>query len=288
MIATDGSITSQGSQISAEGDALLLAKDNINLDVAHNYETQTSDSRASGWGFDNRMTGLPVGMYKSKANGDGTTDTTVSTNLSVGGSATLATTTGDINIIGSNAVSTGDMNLNAANNLNIISAQNTATNENHSRSKAIGNVVISDTERFMGYHSEKANNDNQTVTQVSSNVGSLAGNVNATAGNQYTQIASNVVAGNDINVTAKDIQMLTAQNTGDAHSDQSALKIGVFARVSRAQQRWTTASDAGHGGRRQRLSGRQCCYRHVDLQSDQQRLWLRQYTQGRSGYRRIQ
>ena len=232
MIATDGSITSQGAQISAEGNALLLAKDNINLDVAHNYETQTSDSRASGWGFDNRMTGLPVGMYKSKANGDGTTDTTVSTNLSVGGSATLATTTGDINIIGSNAVSTGDMNLNAANNLNIISAQNTATNENHSRSKAIGNVVISDTERFMGYHNEKANNDNQTVTQVFSNVGSLSGNVNATAGNQYTQIASNLVAGNDINVTAKDIDIRTAQNTGDAHSDQSALKIGAFARVS--------------------------------------------------------
>ena len=257
MIATDGSITSQGSQISAEGDALLLAKDNINLDVAHNYETQTSDSRASGWGFDNRMIGLPIGVYKSKANGDGTTDTTVGTNLSVGGSATLATTTGDINIIGSNLVSVGDMNLNAANDLNIISAQNTAENENHSRSKAIGNVVISDTERFMGYHSEKANNDNQTVTQVSSNVGSLTGNVNATAGNQYTQIASNVVAGNDINVTAKDIEMLTAQNTGDAHSDQSALKIGVFARVSSPIIDLVNNIDAAHNsdGRLQAMQG---------------------------------
>ena len=171
--------------------------------------------------------------------------------------ATLATTTGDINIIGSNAVSTGDMNLNAANNLNIISAQNTAANENHSRSKAIGNVVISDTERFMGYHSEKANNDNQTVTQVSSNVGSLAGNVNATAGKQYTQIASNVVAGNDINVTAKDIQMLTAQNTGDAHSDQSALKIGVFARVSSPIIDLVNNIDAAHNsdGRLQAMQG---------------------------------
>ena len=232
MIATDGSITSQGSQISAEGDALLLAKDNINLDVAHNFEAQTSDSKASGWGFDNRMTGLPIGVYKNKANGDGSTDTVTGTSLSVGGKATLATTQGDINIIGSNAVSTGDMNLNAANNLNIVSAQNTAQNENHSNNKAIGKVVISDTERFMGYHSEKANNDNQTITQVSSNVGSLSGNVNATAGNQYTQIASNVVAGNDVNVTAKTIDIRTAQNTGDAHSDQSALKIGAFARVS--------------------------------------------------------
>ena len=232
IIATDGSIDSQGTQISAEGNALLLAKDNINLDVAHNYEAQTSDSKASGWGFDNRLTGIPIGVYNKKANGDGATDTTVGTNLSVGGHATLATTTGDINIIGSNAVSTGDMNLNAANNLNIVAAQNTAQNENHSNNKAIGKVVISDTERFMGYHAEKANNDNQTVTQVSSSVGSLSGNVNATAGNAYTQTASNVVAGNDVNVTAKSIDILTAQNTGDAHSDQSALKVGVFARVT--------------------------------------------------------
>ncbi len=230
--ATAGSIQSEGTQISSEGDANLSATEHINLDVAHNTEVQTSDSKASGWGFDNRMTGLPVGVYKNKANGDGATDTVVGTSLSVGGKASLTTTKGDINIIGSNAVSTGDMTLNAGNNLNIVSAQNTAANENHSNNKAIGKVVISDTERFTGYHSEKANNDNQTVTQVSSNVGSLNGNVNATAGNKYTQTASNVVAKNDISVTAKSIDILTAQNTGDSHSDQSATKVGAFARVS--------------------------------------------------------
>ena len=84
--------------MSAEGNALMIAHDDINLDVAHNYEAQTSASKASGWGFDNRLTGIPIGVYHKKANGDGATDTTVGTNLSVGGHATLATTSGDINI----------------------------------------------------------------------------------------------------------------------------------------------------------------------------------------------
>ncbi|TDR28910.1 hemagglutinin repeat-containing protein [Hydromonas duriensis] len=232
VMATDGNIDSQGTQMSAEGNALLLAKHDINLDVAHNYETQTSNNKASGWSFDNRLTGLPMGVFKNKGNGDGATDTVTGTQLSVGGTSTLATTQGDITLTGANIVANGDVNLNAARNLTIQSAQDTVTNENHSNNKAIGKVVVSDTERFMGYHNEKHNDNNTAVTQVASNVGSLGGKVNLKAGNAYTQTASNVVAAQDINVTAKTIDINTADNTGSSHVDDKAVKVGVFARVT--------------------------------------------------------
>ncbi|HCE11027.1 MAG TPA: hypothetical protein DEQ40_20960 [Oxalobacteraceae bacterium] len=66
LLATDGSITSQGSSLSAEGNALLIAKDHITLDVAHNLESQDQDNKAKGWSYDNRCT-LPVGVFKSCA-----------------------------------------------------------------------------------------------------------------------------------------------------------------------------------------------------------------------------
>ena len=232
MIATEGSIDSQGTQMSAEGDALILARDNINFDVAHNYEKQDTDSKSSGWSAGINLGIIPFGMNKGKANGDGTTDTITGTQLSVGGNATLGTTKGDITLTAANIVANENINVNAARNLTVQSGQDTADNENHSDNKAIGRVAISDTERFFGYHTEKHNDNGANVTQVSSNIASLGGNVNLTAGEKYTQTASNVMAANDINVTAKSIELLTADNTGVHHDDDKSLKVGIFARVT--------------------------------------------------------
>ena len=131
-----------------------------------------------------------------------------------------------------NIVANENVNINAARNLTVQSGQDTAANENHSDNKAIGSVRISDTERFWGYHTEKHNDNGANVTQVSSNIASLGGNVNLKAGEKYTQTASNVMAANDINVTAKSIELLTADNTGVHHDDDKSLKVGVFARVT--------------------------------------------------------
>jgi filamentous hemagglutinin len=70
------------------------------------------------------------------------------------------------------------------------------------------------------------------VTQVASNAGSLAGNVNLTAGGQYTQTASSVVAASDINLTAAAIDLKAAANTRSAKQESESLKIGAFAHIS--------------------------------------------------------
>ena len=193
LLATDGSITSEGAQMSAGGDATLIASDNITLGVAHSTQAQTQGSKVSGIGLANNTFGLPVGTYDDKSNGAGLTDTITGTQLSVGGNATLATVKGDIGLTATNIAADGDVNIAAARNLTIQSGQDTAANDNTSNNKAIGTVVVSDTERFSGYHTEDHIDNNAKVTQVASNVGSLNGDVNLSAGGAYTQTASNVL-----------------------------------------------------------------------------------------------
>ncbi|WCE05584.1 hemagglutinin repeat-containing protein [Pseudoxanthomonas sp. JBR18] len=171
-----------------------------------------------------------MGTNNQQGDGLGSSDTITDTQLS-GGNASLSTTTGDIALTGSNIAATGDVNLHAARDLTIASGQDSVSNANQSDSKAIGTVVISDTERFSGWHREQHQDDSSQVTQVASSVGSLGGNVNLSAGGRYTQVASNVVAAGDVDITAASIDVLTADDLGAASQQDKALKIGAFARV---------------------------------------------------------
>jgi filamentous hemagglutinin len=56
-------------------------------------------------------------------------------------------------------VATKDVTLAAANNLTIQRGQDTASNT--ANNKAVGSVVVSDTERFSGYHTEDHDYHNQ-------------------------------------------------------------------------------------------------------------------------------
>nr|WP_285230668.1 hemagglutinin repeat-containing protein [Stenotrophomonas sp. ISL-67] len=231
LIANGGSITSQGAQLSAEGDALLLATKDIVFDVAHNTESSTRQSGGKGWGFANNTSGLPFGTNNSRNEGSGQSDTITGTQLSVGGGVRMATTEGDITLTAANVAAEKDVNIRAAGNLTVRSGQDTVSNANTADSKAIGTVQISDTEKFAGWHREQHDDDSGMVSQVASTIGSLGGNVNLGAGGKYTQIASNVVAAQDVNITAAEIELLTANETGYNSQSDKDLKIGVFARV---------------------------------------------------------
>lgn len=231
LIADGGSITSQGAQMSAEGNALLLATKDIVFDVAHNTERSDSDSRGKGWGIATNSAGLPFGTNNSRSDGAGQSDTITGTQLSVGGGVRMATTEGDISLTAANIAAEKDVNIRAAGDLTIRSGQDTVSNANRSDSKAIGTVQISDTEKFSGWHREQHRDDSAQVSQVASTVGSLGGNVNLTAGGKYTQSASNVVAAKDVNITAAEIELLTADESGHYSQSDKDLKIGAFARV---------------------------------------------------------
>ncbi len=231
LIANGGSITSQGAQLSAEGDALLLATKDIVFDVAHNTESSTSQSSGKGWGLATNTSGLPVGTNNSRSQGTGQSDTITGTQLSVGGGVRMATTEGDITLTAANIAAEKDVTIRAAGNLTVQSGQDTVSNANTADSKAIGTVQISDTEKFAGWHRQQHEDDSGMVSQVASTIGSLGGNVNLGAGRKYTQVASNVVAAQDVNITAAEIELLTADESGYNSQSDKDLKIGVFARV---------------------------------------------------------
>ncbi|MDC5534131.1 hemagglutinin repeat-containing protein [Acinetobacter baumannii] len=232
IIATEGSINSQGAQLSAEGDALLHAKENINLNVAQSHSEQTVDRKQSGFSIDNRDWAAPAGTFKNKNQGDGRNTQTTGTQLSVGGKTTLQTGQGDINIVGSSVASKGDVNLYAARDINIKSSQNSQSQSEQSSNKGIGSAQISDTEQFYGYMSGKSQSTSNSVEQQRSQVGSLEGNVNIQAGRQYTQQVADVIAAKDLNIKAQDIQVLEGHNTGSSSENSKDLKVGQFSRVS--------------------------------------------------------
>lgn len=232
IIATEGSINSQGAELSAEGNALLHAKENINLGIAESHSEQTADRKQSGFSIDNRDWAAPAGTFKNKNQGDGRSTQTTGTQLSVGGKTTLQTGQGDINIIGSSVASKGYVNLNAARDINIKSSQNSQSQSEQSSNKGIGSAQISDTEQFYGYMNGQSQSNSKGVEQQRSQVGSLEGNVNIQAGRQYTQQVADVVAAKDLNINAQDIQVLEGHDTGSSSENSKDLKIGQFSRVS--------------------------------------------------------
>ncbi|MFW1775337.1 hemagglutinin repeat-containing protein, partial [Acinetobacter seifertii] len=232
IIATEGSINSQGAQLSAEGDALLHAKENINLAYAQDHSAQTADRKQKGFSTDSRDWIAPGGVFNNQEQGQANTSKTTGTQLSVGGKTTLQTEQGDINILGSSIASQGDVNLNAARDINIKSTQNSQSQSEHSSNKGIGSAQISDTEKFFGYMNGNSQSNSNDIEQQRSQVGSLTGNVNIQAGNQYTQQVADIVAKKDLNISAQQINVLEDHTRGSSSSAADDLKIGIFAKVS--------------------------------------------------------
>ena len=116
------------------------------------------------------------------------------------------------------------MKINAANDVNIKSAQNSQSQSQSSSNKGIGSAQISDTEQFYGYMKGNNQSNSQSIEQQRSQVGSLEGNVNIQAGNHYNQQVADIVANKDINITAKQISVLDDYNTGSSDSSSKDLK----------------------------------------------------------------
>ena len=92
-----------------------------------------------------------------------------------------------IGILASNIAANGNVQLNSARDILIQSSEESRTSENTSNNKAIGKVVISDTERFSGYHTESHNDQGADKLQIQSSVVSLGKDVTINANNTYTQ-----------------------------------------------------------------------------------------------------
>lgn len=232
IAATQGSLTSQGAKLGAEGDAYLNAQEHIRLDYAADQHSQEAHSRRSGFSIDNRDHLTPGGTFNDHSQGDAERSRITGTQLSAGGQAFLQAERGDISLIGGSAVAEQDLTLQAGGDVRLLSSQNRSRSQEQEISSGIGSAVISDTEHFNGWMKHSRRDEQQQAEQVRSQIGSLGGNVRIRAGANYVQQVADVVAAKDIEIDAKHIDILTGHNHGSRLSSERDLKIGNFAKIS--------------------------------------------------------
>ncbi|WP_428960441.1 hemagglutinin repeat-containing protein [Xanthomonas oryzae] len=135
----------------------------------------------------------------------------------------------DLAVVGSTVRADGNVRVAAGNNIIIESAQDTSSEAHSFRQKksgltgGTGGGVAS-----VGYSksSSDSKESTRTVTQVASSVGSTDGNLVVSAGNQLTIAGSDLGAGKDLTVAAKDIALLARQDTVDHQASQSSKSSG--------------------------------------------------------------
>ncbi|QMT13702.1 hemagglutinin repeat-containing protein (plasmid) [Ralstonia solanacearum] len=153
----------------------------------------------------------------------------------------------DLNVRGSNVAATQDVSLQAKNDVNIESTTS-STSEAHYRKETQSGLMGSGGIGFTIGNRLQSEDDRTTHTlAAASTVGSTGGNVSITAGNQYRQVGSNVIATQgDVDILAKKVDIQEAREQGrssqESKFEQSGLTVAVTAPVIAAMQ---TASQMG-------------------------------------------
>ncbi|WP_236657742.1 hemagglutinin repeat-containing protein [Limnohabitans sp. TS-CS-82] len=227
--------------VQAAGSVNILAGENTtNLDEAH--------KTSSGGGF----LGGSTLVTRNVSN----TSSAVGSNFG-GGTVDIAAKTKDINVKGSNVVSDSGTTLTAGGNVNIEAAQNTSQQSNYSQETKSGFSISSIGTNPIGvsYSKTKQSDDSQSTstTVAASTVGSVGGNLNITAGDQYKQVGSDVLTPTgDINITAKTVDIQEARETSKQSTEQKfeqtsisvGLKGGIIDSVQATTQAVQAAKDS--------------------------------------------
>ena len=146
--------------------------------------------------------------------------------------ATTIAQQGDITLKGTAFVAGGQNRLQAnEGNVSLTTAQTTEQGSQSRKGHAVGEAVISETERFFGYNRTRMNQDGESTNHRGSNLTSLNSVVSVYAGKDYHQTASEVLAKEKADISAQHITIDNAINHQANSQSESDLKIGQFTRV---------------------------------------------------------
>ena len=229
--AREGDIRTQGSNISAEGDAQFIAAKNVDFGVAVHEQSQHASSRQRGVGVDG-LAKYVAGVHTQRENGDTSLRQEVGSQISIGGKSTTIAENGDITLKGTAFVADGKNILQANNgNVKLLTAETTDSSVQMRKGHSVGEAAISDTERFFGYNRTRMSQNGEQVTHKGSQLVSLNNTVDVYAGKDYQQTASEVLAKDKVDINAQNITINNAINHQDNSYSESDLKIGQFSRV---------------------------------------------------------
>lgn len=262
-----GGMQDFGSTIQTNGDIALNAGNDVNakaasitsetgaINVTATKDINITEGRETS-NFDTARKVKKSGTFSSKTKTQRDvfeSDNSISSNLSADNITLQAGN--DLTIRGSNIVSDNSTTLNANNNINITSAQNTAY-ELHERKTKSSGLSTSGASVSLGTSKLSTKQTTQSTSQTGSTLGSVEGDVNINSGKTYTQQASDVLTPQgDINISAQQVNITSAQNTSQTVQETKFKQTGltlaisnpVISAIQTAQQMSQAASQTGDG-----------------------------------------
>lgn len=217
-IVSGKDITLSGSTISLDkGNANLLAAGDVNVGAAtethelNSHETHSHSNVVSGVkvasGIDQTMT-LNRGSLVSA---DGV-------NIVSGR---------DVNVQGSTIVGTNDVTLTAARNVTVTTSQDTLQSSSYYNKKESGLMSGGGLSVSVGSSSLKTTSQTTEVSNNSSAIGSLKGNLSITAGNDLHVTGSDLIAAKNLSGTGANVTIDAAQDKNHRSETQEVSKSGL-------------------------------------------------------------
>ncbi|MGQ0595705.1 two-partner secretion domain-containing protein [Aquabacterium sp.] len=138
----------------------------------------------------------------------------------------------DLNIVASNVQATSNIGLRADGDLNILSAGEIDTSYSFHQVKKSGIFSGGGFAITIGSKTQTEITTSHSVQQTGASISTLMGDISASAGNQYTQLSSELIAPlGDIQISAKEVAIQTNNNTlsvmNSIRQTQSGLTLGA-------------------------------------------------------------
>ncbi|TWC49163.1 filamentous hemagglutinin [Pseudomonas sp. SJZ080] len=227
-LKADNDISLKAAALRAEEGVKLTAGNDVLIGA--DQETQTSAQSKGSSKAGVTVTGWLSSTQKSQ---QGQTSSTQSIGSDISGSSIQIKSGRDTTVEGSTLVADKDIGINAGRNLDITSAQNTETSSSKSGSKKIGEVGASWWQGATGVLKQKETEEFTSTRQSGSQIASLGGNISLTAGDHYTQTASQLVAPQgDIGITAKHVDIVAGYDTLESTKTASTSRTAIGGTVS--------------------------------------------------------
>ncbi|MEJ4044317.1 two-partner secretion domain-containing protein [Erwinia sp. SLM-02] len=218
----------RAADVTAGGDATLLAGSNLNLTSGEESWDQSSRAKWKKHGFLSKTTTTIQSEVHQK--------TALSSTVS--GDTLTVKAGNDLTASGSNLLGTHDVTLSAGNNLTLGTAAESDHAVSVEQKKKSGFGGTGGIGFSLGHSSQKLTRDDSSNVQKGSVAGSSAGSLTLQAGNAATVHGSDLVAGQDLTVQGKNVSISAAENSHTAltksESKSSGLTLGLSGTVGSA------------------------------------------------------